>query len=141
MANKIIIVVALIVALVLSLTAKDEGYYADNTTLSSDVNGGKMTQPLVSGAFTFALENNKLVLYDYSVALWSSRDSGPGSYLVMQSDGNLVLYDSSNKAFWNTKSNGRGVGPFTLKLNPDGTLQIIDKNNIITFEHRFLRVV
>ena len=138
MANKIIIVIvvvliiALVVMLVLSLTAKDEGYYADNITLSSDVNGGKMTQPLVSGNYKLVLEDNRLVLYDMfnNPTWWVS--SRLGSYLVMQSDGNLVLYDSSDNPFWSTQSNGKEVGLFSLKLSGDGSMQIIDKNqNII----------
>ena len=140
MANKIIIVivviliVALVVMLVLSLTAKDEGYYADNITLSSDVNGGKMTQPLVSGNYKLVLEDNRLVLYgppkDFRPmpnmpipipiqVLWSV-PSSPGSSLIMQSDGNLVLYDSSNTAGWNSKTSVKGVGSFTLNLTVVG---------------------
>ena len=138
MANKIIIVIvvvliiALVVMLVLSLTAKDEGYYADNITLSSDVNGGKMTQPLVSGNYKLVLEDNRLVLYgppkDFRPmpnmpipiqVLWSV-PSSPGSSLIMQSDGNLVLYDSSNTAGWNSKTSVKGVGSFTLNLTDVG---------------------
>ena len=131
MANKIIIVVALIVALVLSLTAKDEGYYA-YAILSSDVNGGKMKQPLAIGNYKLVLEDNRLVLYDnFNTPTWWV-SSSLGSYLVMQSDGNLVLYDSSDNPFWSTQSKGKEVGLFSLTLSGDGSMQIIDKNqNII----------
>ena len=131
MANKIIIiiVVALIVMMVLSLTAKDEGYYADNTTLKSNVNGGKMTQPLVNGNYSLALQDKIMAIYNYQPS-WSV-PSSPGSSLVLQSDGNLVLYDSSNNPIWNARSGGRGVGPYTLTLFPDGNTQIIDSNNTI----------
>jgi hypothetical protein len=137
MANKIIIiiVVALIVMMVLSLTAKDEGYYADNTTLKSNVNGGKMTQPLVNGNYSLALQDKILAIYGPSQKVLWSVPSSPGSSLVMQSDGNLVLYDSSNdpnpNPIWNARSGSRGVGPYTLTLFPDGNTQIIDSNNTI----------
>ena len=138
MANKIIIVIvvvliiALVVMLVLSLTAKkDEGYYA-YAILSSDVNGGKMKQPLVSGNYKLVLEDNRLVLYDnFNTPTWWV-SSSLGSYLVMQSDGNLVLYDSSDNQFWSTQSKVKERGLFSLTLSGDGSMQIIDKNqNII----------
>lgn len=34
----------------------------------------------------------------------------------MQGDGNLVLYDSTGSPTWNTYTNGKGVGPYKLKV-------------------------
>lgn len=51
--------------------------------------------------------DGNVVLYDSSGALWSSATYGrPTSHLVMQSDGNLVLYDTSGQAVWYTGTHG-----------------------------------
>jgi hypothetical protein len=47
--------------------------------------------------------------------------------LVMQSDSNLVVYDSINKPVWGKGNTNRGAGaPFTFKINIDGSLNIVD---------------
>jgi hypothetical protein len=34
----------------------------------------------------------------------------------MQGDGNLVLYDAANVAYWASNTDGKGVGPYKLVL-------------------------
>ena len=47
--------------------------------------------------------------------------------LVMQSDSNLVVYDSINKPVWGKGNTNKGAGaPFTFKINIDGSLNIVD---------------
>ncbi len=55
------------------------------------------------------------------------------SLLVMQQDGNLVLY-KNNVALWSSNTYGKGVAPYQLKLHNSGDLQIIDKNNSIIWQ-------
>jgi hypothetical protein len=60
--------------------------------------------------------------------------SSNGAYfLVVQEDGNLVLYVSSHfvpaNAIWNSKTNGRGCAPYKLILQSDGNLVLYDKTN------------
>jgi DNA-binding beta-propeller fold protein YncE len=47
--------------------------------------------------------------------------------LIMQFDGNLVLYSSSNAAVWDTKTFSRGTGPFRLAVQEDGNLVVYQK--------------
>lgn len=48
--------------------------------------------------------------------------------LILQGDGNLVLYDSSNKPLWATGTNGKAVSRAVVQT--DGNFVLYDKNNI-----------
>ncbi len=76
-----------------------------------------------NGRFKLVLQNDgNLVLYDRGRALWSSGTNGKNARkLVMQSDGNLVLY-GPNGPVWATNTSGnRGA---YLMLQDDGNLVI-----------------
>lgn len=48
-----------------------------------------------------------------------------GGYRVaMQVDGNLVIYDMTDKAIWATNTSGKGTAPYTLKMQPNGNLVV-----------------
>ncbi len=65
--------------------------------------------------------DGNLVLYSYGKALWSSRTAGKsGIRLVMQGDGNLVLYTQNGKPVWNSRTDGKGVSQ--LFMQGDGNL-------------------
>jgi RHS repeat-associated protein len=69
-----------------------------------------------------------LVQYDLSYypaqAIYYSGTTGvPGSYLAMQSDGNLVIYTPSGSAFWSTGS-VTGPGTYMLQVQDPGNLVI-----------------
>ena len=49
--------------------------------------------------------------------------------LSYQSDGNLVVYDKSNKPIWNTKTNGKT--PNRLVFQADGNLVLYGANNVV----------
>ncbi len=50
--------------------------------------------------------------------------------LVMQGDGNLVMYDnSSNAAVWSSGTSGRGEGPFRAVMQNDGNFAIYNSQN------------
>lgn len=48
--------------------------------------------------------------------------------LIMQGDGNLVIYNNINTAIWNTQTNGRPVNRCVMQ--GDGNLVLYDANNI-----------
>ncbi len=81
--------------------------------------------------------DGNLVLYrsrDFvsSTAVWASGTNGKGSApfrLTMQADGNLVIYDSTNKETWASGTNGKGVGPYRLVMQNDLNCVIYDSNN------------
>jgi hypothetical protein len=46
-----------------------------------------------------------MVLYDKTGPIWASKTRGTGaSKLIVQNDGNVVLYTPSNKAVWQMKN-------------------------------------
>jgi hypothetical protein len=86
--------------------------------------GGWITSP--NGRYKLIYQNDgNLVLYAGSQALWNSATYGRSAgRAVMQPDGNLVVYDASNRAVWN--SNTWGNPGARLALQDDGNLVIYD---------------
>ncbi|MFD8418275.1 protein kinase [Streptomyces sp. NPDC059466] len=67
--------------------------------------------------------DGNLVLYDESgKARWASRTQGPGNTAVFQQDGNLVVYSAQAKPVW--ASNTQGGAGATLKVLEDGNMVI-----------------
>jgi hypothetical protein len=77
-----------------------------------------------SGSYHLVLQTDgNLVLYSSSHALWATGTDGKAAgRLAMQSDGNLVLYDVNNKPLW--YSGTAGMGPSTLVMQDDGNLVV-----------------
>ena len=74
--------------------------------------------------YTLILQGDgNLVLYSPSRALWSTGTVGQGGVrLIMQSDGNLVLYRANWTAVWNSQTSGHG--PSKIIPQTDGNLVI-----------------
>jgi D-alanyl-D-alanine carboxypeptidase/D-mannose binding lectin len=68
--------------------------------------------------------DGNLVVYGPNGARWFTGTSTSSGRLVMQADGNLVVYDSANGAHWN--SGTRGYNGAWLVLQNDGNLVIYD---------------
>lgn len=85
-------------------------------------------QSLVSpgGAFIAALQGDgNFVVYKVgnNTALWASNTSSKGGVkLIMQSDGNLVLYTASNQPVWASNTNGKGQS--FARMQDDGNFVI-----------------
>ncbi len=64
--------------------------------------------------------DGNLVIYDAAGRpKWATGTSVGGSYLVLQSDGNLVMYDPYNAPVWTTATSAPGA---TLQMQDDGNL-------------------
>lgn len=50
--------------------------------------------------------------------------------LQLQSDGNLVQYDATNKVHWSTGTNGKGARPVRLVMQNDRNVVLLDANNV-----------
>ncbi|MFT3924524.1 MAG: hypothetical protein QM778_18440 [Myxococcales bacterium] len=73
------------------------------------------------GVFQLILQTDgNLVLYQGAKALWSSRTNGKAGFeVIMQSDGNLVLYDPYGTALWASGTNNHPGS--ALALTPAST--------------------
>ncbi|MDZ7744502.1 MAG: hypothetical protein U5K77_01950 [Candidatus Saccharibacteria bacterium] len=71
--------------------------------------------------------DGNLVLYDQGKALWATYTVGENiKYLAMQSDGNLVLYNTDGDPVWYTNTNG--MGSSRLVLQEDNNLVLYRKS-------------
>jgi hypothetical protein len=63
--------------------------------------------------------------------VWQSNTANRGQFpykLVVQTDGNLVIYDKINSATWSSGTYGHGQGPFKLMVQDDGNVVLYEKN-------------
>lgn len=80
-------------------------------------------QIVVSCYYRLVMQTDgNLVLYSRSTPLWASNTVGRGGYATMQSDGNLVVYGDSGRAVW--ASNTAGNAGAYLVLQGDRNLVI-----------------
>ena len=56
----------------------------------------------------------------------TDREGVPPFKLVMQRDGNMVMYDGNGEPTWASNTDGKGRGPFRLIMQDDGNLVIYD---------------
>jgi hypothetical protein len=86
--------------------------------------GQSLTSP--GGAFIAALQGDgNFVVYRVgnNTALWASNTFGKGGVkLIMQNDGNLVLYTASNQPVW--ASNTAGKGTSFARMQDDGNFVV-----------------
>jgi hypothetical protein len=81
------------------------------------------------------------------IPIWSSETKGKGTgprRLVLEPNGNLVIYDSKNVSVWNSGVSGTPVGPFSLNVSDDGILTVKEgtgKSMFSTFNTRVVRGV
>ncbi|MFG2475709.1 protein kinase [Streptomyces fagopyri] len=114
------------------------------TGADGSVDGSKLPDALVvKSPFTFGVgksvktvrsqlimqTDGNLVLYDESgKARWASRTQGPGNTAVFQGDGNLVVYSAQAKPLW--ASNTQGADGAALKVLEDGNMVIATDDRI-----------
>lgn len=72
--------------------------------------------------------DGNLVLYKYNTPIWNTETNGYScNKLVMQLDGNLVLYDAYYGVLWATYTQSTGAS--RLQLNDDGNLVLYREDN------------
>lgn len=65
----------------------------------------------------FSKEGFSLILHGKgNITIWRAPTEGQGDSLILQDDGNLVLYNYCNKSIWETRSN---------KNRPTGSYQFV----------------
>ncbi|MEV0737900.1 protein kinase [Streptomyces sp. NPDC050549] len=74
--------------------------------------------------------DGNLVLYDKDgTAHWASQTSGEGNTAVFQADGNLVVYNARTQPVW--ASNTGGAAGATLKVLEDGNMVIATDGGVV----------
>jgi len=66
------------------------------------------------------------MMLPHQKCVWASNTHGKGQAphrLIMQDDGNLVIYDANNHPTWDSKTNEKG-GDFTFYIQYDGNMVI-----------------
>lgn len=109
--------------------------YPDNSSLEQDVSlyqGNSIKSQNGQYIFIYQTDGN-VCLYSTSGggSIWCSTVTHSPGNLIMQSDGNLVAYDSGGIPQWSTQTAGQGVGPYTLKVQNDRNVVLVDSENTI----------
>jgi YD repeat-containing protein len=81
------------------------------------------------GRYELVMQNDgNLVLYGPSGYMWQSRTGGSeGAFVIMGGDGNLALYDVHGNTLWTTGTSGNSGAYFTIQT--DGNLVVYTSNN------------
>ncbi|MGI8792159.1 MAG: hypothetical protein ACR2H3_03115 [Acidimicrobiales bacterium] len=92
---------------------------------------------LVGGSYHLIMQSDgNLVMYLNGAAQWSSQTNGnPGAYAVMQNDGNFVIYRSNGTVAW-VRPGGSRVAGSRLIMQGDGNLVIYTPSWGVTW-HRW----
>lgn len=122
----------LFILLFLLITA--ECYSQYSWTATSTVLTINQKIRLQNGQYDLILQNdNNLVLYQGSRAVWSTNTAGSGATkLIFQNDGNLVLYTSANVAKWRSNTSGNPNSIFWFQN--DGNLVIYRSNGSFSWQ-------
>jgi hypothetical protein len=69
--------------------------------------------------------------------IWSSNIYNRNPYkpfrLMMQDDGNLVMYDTRNDVVWASSTGRKGITPYHFVMQNDSSLAIYEANNHCTW--------
>jgi surface antigen len=80
--------------------------------------GERLVSP--NGLYSLQMQaGGSLAEYTAGRGLWASGTEGLGDRVVMQADGNLVIYSPTNQAVWSSRTGGRS-GEFSLTLDDYG---------------------
>jgi hypothetical protein len=93
--------------------------------------GQKLTsgQEISAGNYWLIMQSDgNLVEYDSAGAQWASDTAGqPGNYVIMQTDGNLVVYSSAGQ--WRWQSGTSGYSGAYLAVQTDGNVVVYSSGN------------
>jgi murein DD-endopeptidase MepM/ murein hydrolase activator NlpD len=110
-----------LIATVLSAPSAQAARYSGSLTSPGVLRvDDSLTSP--SGQFKLLMQSDgNLVLYSFGDrSMWASFTSQPGSRLAVQSDGHLVIYNSANQSLWQSGTYGNNGA--RLFLQDDGNL-------------------
>jgi hypothetical protein len=86
------------------------------------------------GAYTLSMQSDGNLVWKASTAAWRSNTHIAGSYVRMQTDGNLVVYTPSNSPQWESRTYVN-TGAY-LDLQADGNLVIYSRTRHVLWAIR-----
>jgi len=96
--------------------------FVDNPVIPAGSVGDTLYSNITYGAHYSLSSNPATILVSPSIL----------TKLVVQGDGNVVLYDvNDSQKHWATNTDGKGVGPYTLTLGQDGNLVLKDSTGAV----------
>lgn len=105
-----------------SVWTRRTGYSASTIGIGYSLRVGQRLVAPDGVHFASMQSDGNFVVYRGSTALWSTRTFGPNHRVVLQADGNLVLYSATGRALWNSRS--VGTGGSRLRMQTDGNLVV-----------------
>jgi hypothetical protein len=84
--------------------------------------GGQLVSPNGSHRLIVQGDGNVVLYGPGAVVRWTSRTAGAGNRMVMQGDGNLVVYTSAGRAAWSSGTSGNAGARAVLQ--DDGNLVV-----------------
>lgn len=83
-----------------------------------------------NGEYELVLQGDgNLVIYAFGRAVWWTGTSGSGLWAAMQTDGNFVIYTAGGKALWWTGTSGSGS--FRAQVESNGSLVIVRSGAVV----------
>jgi murein DD-endopeptidase MepM/ murein hydrolase activator NlpD len=113
--------------------ANQVAWQSGTRVVPSTLTGGQTMNPgdvlqSPSGEHRLVMQTDgNLVLYRGQTARWQSVTSGSGHRLVMQTDGNLVMYNPANAVAWHTNTRASNANP-RLVVQDDGNVVVLHNN-------------
>lgn len=110
------------------------------TTCRSDQNDGKCHLLGNDQFVAKLLDSGDFVLTKNDKVVWNSKTSNlagkPANNFYLQGDGHFCMYNGANQAIWCSGIWGRGIGPYTMTLQPDGNLLETDSRGTVIWQSR-----
>ncbi|XWV24456.1 mannose-specific lectin [Tupanvirus deep ocean] len=129
MNRKVIIIIAIIIGfaiLICLVSNSSNNYEPEYFTQTPPIQSNSPSEPAAFVVTNYTLVSNDL---DNNNTLSQGQSLVQGDYkLLVQSDGNLALYDSSQTQLvvWSTNTTGQGTPPYSMTLQTDGNLCLYD---------------
>ncbi len=76
--------------------------------------------------------DGNLVMYGQAAAWHTHTNGNPGAWAVMQGDGNLVVYSAAGKALWQSHTYGKGLA--TVTVTDSSNLVIMSPSNTVFWQ-------
>lgn len=144
--NKFLLLLFIISCLTIdySIACKKRILLKSKQDISDELNTMKEGEVLMSEnkKYRAVLEEGNLIIYSNACCntekrdkvIWSSGTANKGQAprrLIMQADGNLVIYDNLNKPVWASNTDKKGEGPFMVAITNKGELVLSDNKKVI----------